>query len=331
MKKLVIGLAGAGGIARDHANSLSRLPGVKGLAVFDPDRTRAEELAALHGGRSVGSLRELAAACNLLWICTPPFVRLAAVREACRQGIPIFCEKPLGLTIAECEAVRREVRAARIPFFMGQSGRYAAFGRKMKDLVEEGAIGRPWMAWSTRLGWLDPARSPAWRLDDRRGGGTLIEIGVHEIDFIRWTCGDFVRVSAEASSRGNFQHTVSAVGTLRGGRIARLDVSWADPRYLWQRGVEGEEGSLFFDDARVREIILHRAGKEPRVFRIENWKDERTGENIALRSQAREVVECLFSGRKPTVTIEDGAAAVTTALAMRKAARLGRTVAVPRK
>lgn len=328
MKSLRIGLVGAGAIAMDHANSLKRLRTVKSLAVFDPDVSRAKALGAAHGATPCASLRELSEASDVFWICTPPFARAEAIAEACRSGLPIFCEKPLAVDSRGLASVMRCVARAKVPSFMGQSGRFAAFGLKMKELVDAGAIGTPRIAWSTRLGWLDPAKTPAWRMDDQLGGGILIELGIHEIDFLRWVAGDVVDVAACAASKDGFQHSVSALGSFASGAAFRLDMSWASPRYLWQRGVEGDEGSLLFDDMRVCEVALLRAGKNPRIFRVENWLDARTGENTALRNQARDVVARVVSGQAPLVTLEQGADAVRVALAMRKAAASGRTVQV---
>lgn len=330
MNSFHIGLVGAGGIARDHANSLKRFPNVRGITLFDTDAKRAADLAARDGARVARSMRELVQESDIVWICTPPFGRRDAILEACRARKPIFCEKPLGITGGELAFVAREVRKARVPFFMGQSGRYSDFFVRMKGLVKKGAIGRPTMVWSTRLGYLDPRTAAPWRLDDKLGGGTVIELGVHEIDFMRWIAGEFESVSAVGSSRilvpGKFQDSLVSVGRMTGGVVARLDISWANPRYLWQRGVEGEEGSLFFDDSRVTEVLLNRPGKPPAIFKTDTWQDVHTKENLSLRDQNAAVLKALAKGSKPPVTIQDGAAAVRAALAMRESARTGRMV-----
>lgn len=328
MNRIRIALIGAGAIAADHARSLSRIRAVSGLIIWDPDASRTTALAQACGGTVAKTLPAAADSADVLWICSPPFARLDAIKTACRRRIPIFCEKPIALEMKTAGAIRRAVRQAGITFFMGQSGRFAAFGTQMKKLVEQGAIGAPRMLWSTRLGYLDRKRTPAWRMDDKLGGGTLVELGIHELDFIRWIGGGATHVAARAAAKDGFQHSVSGIGSLADGAAFRLDVSWASPRYLWQRGVEGDEGSLFFDDSAVREVRLLRPGKSPRVFRLENWLDERTGENTALRNQARDVIARILDGQPPAVSLEDGAANLATALAIRKAAARGTTVKV---
>ena len=330
MKKLQIGLIGAGGIGKDHARCFVRNRGVKGITFFDADNSRAQAAANEFGGTVAKTVRAAVDASDLVWICTPPFARREAITAACAAGKPIFCEKPLALSETDLRFVEGAVAKARVPFFMGQSGRYSYFFQKMKELVKAGAIGSVTNVWSTRLGYLDPKVNAPWRFDDKLGGGVLIELGVHELDFIRWIGGEYVSVAAVASSRilrpGKFQDSFEGIATLRGNVMARLTISWANPRYLWQRGIEGEEGSLLFDDARVREVHLLRPGKKPTIHRTGDWMDHKTKENLSLKEQVIDVFEALAKGRKPTVALSDGAAAVRAALAMRESAKSGRTV-----
>jgi predicted dehydrogenase len=270
----------------------------------------------------------------VVWVCTPPFVRREPIEAACQAGKPIFCEKPLALNEDEMAWVRATVKQAGVPFFMGQSNRFLDFFRKMKELVEEGAIGEPTMIWSTRIGYLDPAVAPPWRMNDNLGGGTVIELGVHEIDFIRWVGGEWQSVYARGSSKslvpGEFQDTVAAVGTLANDVIARLDIGWANPRYLWQRGVEGTKGSLFFDDQKPY-VYLNRPNKEPEVFKFRNPMIRKTGENLSLTNEDESILEALATNGAPTVTLQDGAAAVRVALAMRESSHSGRIVKISQK
>jgi len=325
-----IGIVGAGFIARDHALSLSLLPSVSELIFFDAQPERAAQLAQEFGGSTASSGNELANNCDIVWICTPPFARRDAIAAATCAGKPIFCEKPLALNAEELDFVRQNLQTSDAPFFMGQSSRYLAASQKIKALADDGAIGKLTEIWSSRLGWLDSKVAPPWRLEDERGGGVVIELGIHEIDFVNWIGGAWQSLYARAASQivapGKFQEAASVLGTLENGATARLDLSWASPRYLWQRGVEGTSGSLFFDDSDVRHVQLHRPDKEVEIFTVENWQDEATGENISLREQAKDVLETLKNGDAPPVSLRDGEAALQVALAMQESAQSNKIV-----
>ena len=81
---------------------------------------------------------------------------------------------------------------------------------------------------------------------------------------------------------------------------------------------------MFFDDARVTEVTLLRAGKAPRIFTVETWQDPVTMENQALRDQAKAVFRALTRGEQPPVTFEDGVDGLEVALAMKKSAATGK-------
>jgi predicted dehydrogenase len=330
MTKFRIGIVGAGLIAREHCLSLSRLPQVEKLLFFDADSSRAAKLASEFNGTSTPSLRELTQQSDIVWICTPPFARREALEVACEMQRPIFCEKPLAIARNELLWMQRLISDANVPFFMGQSNRYGAYFQKMHELAQGGEVGEITSIWSARQGYLDIASTPPWRMDDSKSGGTVVELGIHEIDFARWVGGEWHSVYARGSSQtlvpGQFQDTVAAIGALQSGATMRLDLSWANPRYLWQRGVEGTEGSLFFDDSRIWQIELHRPQHEPEIFQVGDWQDKTTGENLSLRKQAKAVLQALADGRTPPVSLQDGAAAAEIALAIRYSIQSGTVV-----
>lgn len=321
MKKFRIGVAGTGLIAREHCLSLARLPQVESLLFFDADPLRAGALADEFGGRSTASLRETIEGCDIVWICTPPFARRDAIEIACELQRPIFCEKPLALSRADLLWMQQVVGASGVPFFMGQSNRFGSYFEKMHALAHDGAVGEITSIWSTRLGYLDVESTPPWRLDDGKSGGTIVELGIHEIDFSCWVGGDWHSVYARGSSStllpGRFQDSVWALGALDSGVTVRLNLSWASPRYLWQRGIEGTRGSLFFDDVRISQIELHRPRREVETFITGDWQDKATGENLSLREQAAAILGSLDNRSTPPVTLQDGARAAAVALAIR--------------
>jgi len=120
-----IGLVGAGHIGTVHSYALrqladAQLVDARLVATFDDDPVRAEHVARHHGGEAYPSLDALLDAVDVVWVCTWTAGHLAAVEAAADRGLPIFCEKPLAPTFADCErvaaalgplAARREPRA----------------------------------------------------------------------------------------------------------------------------------------------------------------------------------------------------------------------------
>lgn len=336
MKNIHVGVLGAGLIAQEHLATLTRSPMVGSISVHDTDTKRCDALCSQYGAAPVSSLQALVDTCDLLWICTPPVAHREAVAAACKAGKAVFCEKPLAHTIADAKAIRQMVSKSGVPFFMGQSGRYTPAFVKIKQMVDQGLIGDVIYAWSTRHGYLNPKVTPAWRMDDKLSGGVIVEFGIHEIDFVQWVAGRLVEVSAVSTSKvinpGKFTEAVTAIGTCESGAKAKIEVSWANPRYLWQRGVEGTKGSLFYNDSDFNNVELHVPGKKPKTINAGNlpWKNMETGENLTFKYQAKAVLESLTKSKQSTVGLEVGLSAIQAAQSIIKAAASGKTTAVPK-
>jgi predicted dehydrogenase len=331
MGSLRVGILGAGAIAMDHAKCLSLNPGVGKLLVFDVDGARAAKLAQEYKAEAVTSEAALIAGSDLVWICSPPAYHRATIEACAAARKPMFCEKPLALSEADLAAIERAVAQSGTTFLMGQSCRWLHPFQVLVNRARSGAVGEIIEVFSTRLGYFDPARHPAWRLTDAASGGVVVELGVHEIDFLRSVAGNVVSVHGVGSSknlaRDRYQDNVAATGWMSNGAALALALSACEPRYLWQRGVRGTEGTLFIDDSRLTKLELWRPGKpEPELIPCENWRHETTGENMAFRNQVAAAVATLSSGVPFPVTVADGAAAVRAALAIRESITTGRAI-----
>lgn len=328
-----IGVIGAGSIAQDHLRSLRRIEAVRDLWVFDVDAPRAQRVADEAAATCARSRDELIDRCDIIWICTPPFCHLEDIRAVCDMRKDIFCEKPLAQSHESALAIERLVVQAKVRFFMGQSGRFSAPFVLMRRLIDQGVIGPPRYLFSTRIGRLDPATAPPWRIDDQLSGGAIMEMGVHEIDFISWIAsargdGSWRKVHAlgdNALIGPRFQDSLTAIGALDGSINARLDINWSSARYLWERGVQDDDGRvLYFNDAQFNTLVLHSPGQLPREVHTgqTDWRNPATGENLSLRAQADAIVDAWLTDHEPPVTLQDGVRAVAVAHAMRRSASL---------
>ncbi len=334
MKKVRIGLVGAGAIAREHALSLCRSRYLADITVFDNDTGRAEALAAECSGSVARSLDETVDAADLLWICSPPKAHLDAVKAAVAAGRDIFCEKPLAFDLKTARQIAHVVKTSGVRFFMGQSGRYTPAFARMQAMAAKGMIGDLLEVWSTRLGYLDPKRSPAWRLDDNQSGGVALELGVHELDWCQWVGGPWQKVKAQSRAavlaKAKFTEALNVLGTLQDGVQARVTLDWSSSRYLWQRGIIGTKGCLCYDDSEFNAIRVHQQGKPMKTVLAgsPDWKDLETGENITLRDQDRAILKAVAEKTAPPVTLEAGLGAVAAAKAAMQAARTQRPVTI---
>lgn len=122
--------------------------------------------------------------------------------QALEAGLHVFCEKPMGMDLAEAEAmVAAEVASGRV-LQIGFEYRYGTMTKRLKELQDQGCFGQLTTIdiIDSRGHWWpddpDTAVERVWRLNPEIGGGPLLHCGIHEIDLLRYYAGEAVSVQA---------------------------------------------------------------------------------------------------------------------------------------
>ena len=249
-----IGLVGSGHIGTVHAYALQQLADA-GLvdarlaATFDDDPTRAARVARHHGGEPMPSLDALLDAVDVVWVCTWTAGHLAAVEAAADRGLPIFCEKPLAPTYADCARVAAALH--RVPHQVGLVLRWSPVFRAVADTVASGTYGRA-LATVMRDDQYFPIQGmygSTWRSDvASAGGGTLIEHSIHDVDVLRWVLGDPAAVTARTTCRYGHAGIEDAAALT----FSYADGSMASLTSVWHQVLSRESSrrlEVFLDDA----------------------------------------------------------------------------------
>ncbi|MFA5646462.1 MAG: Gfo/Idh/MocA family oxidoreductase [Candidatus Ratteibacteria bacterium] len=172
---------------------------IAAIADIDPralDRVREDP--RLHNCGVFEDYRELLRSDRLeaVFVMVPQYLHRDITVEAFRAGKSVYCEKPMALTLHECDDMIKEGRKAGRVLMIGQQMRYHAHLNRMKDLVARGEIGVPVMIWLKELRNPFPA-SMEWAFDRKKSGGLLLEKNCHHFDFFNWFAeADPVRVFA---------------------------------------------------------------------------------------------------------------------------------------
>jgi predicted dehydrogenase len=123
---------------------------------------------------------------------------LEVIRDAAAAGRDIFCEKPLALTIADCEAAVEAASMAGVRLQVGFMRRFDPAYRRASRRLAKGDVGRPILFKSLQF---DPGAPPPAVADPAISGGIHIDMGIHEYDLARWLMADeVVEVHAWGSS-----------------------------------------------------------------------------------------------------------------------------------
>jgi len=202
-------ICGVGHIGRRHAALVARHAGARLVALIDERAALGPELAAEFGGVPFfTSLAEFLAAgpqADVLTVATPNGLHAAQAIAGLRHGLHVVVEKPLALRTADAAAIVRTARECNRLVFGVMQNRYSPPAAWLKQVVEEGRLGRIFLVqltcfWNRDARYYQPG---SWRGTQALDGGTLFTQFSHFIDLLYWVFGD---VTALAGRFQDFTH-----------------------------------------------------------------------------------------------------------------------------
>jgi predicted dehydrogenase len=183
-----IGLLGAGWFGREaHIKNLLRLPDVNVVAVSSrsaESRQAAQQLVGdqlqtFENWQDVLKVDSL----DAVIVALTNDQHHAAATAAFAAGKHVLCEKPLGLTIAECTDIINAAHAAGKVLQVGHEMRHQGLYQRMKSMVQAGDVGDPRIMWCRE--YRGPMRT-GWRSSQKLTGGMLLEKNCHHFDLFNW-------------------------------------------------------------------------------------------------------------------------------------------------
>lgn len=200
-----VAIIGGGRAGMIHARNFAtgRVAGARLVAVAEPmEQTLRGALAELRLSRGHTDYRQVIddPSIDAVVIATPSAYHCEIAVAAAGAGKHILCEKPMAMTVGECDQMIAAVARARVKLQIGFMRRYDADFMAAKARVDAGEIGRVIMVQSHTYG---PSTPQPWMYDIKKSNGPLSEVNSHDIDTVRWFAGsEFTEVYAVA---GNYR------------------------------------------------------------------------------------------------------------------------------
>lgn len=203
--KLRIGIIGSGGIAQSsHMKGYSTIPEkCEMVAVCDVNENTAKEAAAKFNVPHIfTNYRELLASglVDAVSVTTPNKFHKEPTIDALKAGIHVLCEKPLAMNADEAREMCAAERESGKILQVALQSRFGGPGRFMKEFIDGGNLGDVYFA---RAQALRRRGVPGWGVfidREKQGGGPLIDIGVHILDFTLFLMGYPKPVSASGKT-----------------------------------------------------------------------------------------------------------------------------------
>ncbi|MCH8273211.1 MAG: Gfo/Idh/MocA family oxidoreductase [Armatimonadetes bacterium] len=315
-----VGVLGTGAMGRVHGRHYLKIPDTE-LHFHERDAEKAAAYAERFGAISADSGEELIERVDVVDVCLPTHLHFEYAAMALRAGKPVFCEKPMCRTTRECADLVELSHKTGVPVMPAQVVRYFPEFRRARELVREGAVGVP-AAIRTRRGGAYPRGSEDWFGKFPFSGGVVMDLMIHDFDWIRWTFGEVERVFAQSLTFSGIEELDYALATLtlESGALAHVEGTWADPggfRVTFE--ISGCDGFIEHDSRLAAALRTTTAGgsvSESPLFPAED----------PYYSEIRAFLDAVDAGTPPPVPPEDGWAAVALCEAAIESVRTGRAV-----
>lgn len=230
------GILGCGNVAEHKGGPpLYSVDDSKLIAVMRRDHEKAEDFAQRHGAkRAYTDVEKLLSddEINAIYIATPPHLHCELTIRAARAGKHILCEKPMAMSVSECQQMVDACSEAGVTLMLAYYRNHYPNVEKMKVLMDEDTIGDVVLARINCTAYYNPNRKDLknWRINPEiSGGGVLMDIGSHRISLLQYLMGDVTSVKGFAETV-HLDGTVddSAVFTLRfeSGAHAVANINW---------------------------------------------------------------------------------------------------------
>jgi predicted dehydrogenase len=337
-----VALIGAGAIAvQNHIPGIRLHSQGEVVALCDPDRRALAEASRVsHVTRTFGDYKAVVDSSDIdaVVIATPNHVHAPISHAAIAAGKHVLCEKPLGMSYAETEAMALAAERAGVVNMTAFTYRFIPAIRWMKHLLDEGALGTIFHVRIRRLqDWGD--RDLGWR--QRRamaGSGELGDMLAHRIDYVHYLLGPFARVVANtkqllaerrdpggALRPADVEDWVAVIGDLASGATAVLESS----KMAFGRGsgptgedyveINGSQGSFVYRLEKPHELLIGRPdgllepAPVPREFLTVpgSPRDPQAGDPLQgfRYDQGFEFVQAIVEKRAASPTFRDGSRA----------------------
>lgn len=322
-----IGVVGAGFIGSIHLDAYAGMPGVEVVGVADARPEVAAAGAARVGARPYASYEDLVSAedVDVVDVCLPTAFHRDLAARAAREGKHVFLEKPIARTLEDAAEILAAFQNSEGRLFVGHVVRFFPEYARIKAMVDAGELGTVGVARTSRrspflTGWND------WYADWRVSGGVIVDLLIHDFDFLRWCFGEVERVYARGVLGREYNRLDYALVTLRfaGGEIAHAEGHWGYPApFNYSVEVAGSK-SLVTADSTEPAPVQHLGGPGGPGGPGES-PDTATGKS-PFRTELEHFVRCVETGDEPVVAATDAYEALRIGLAAVESIQTGRAV-----
>jgi len=341
------GVIGCGGIARRRTIPEGIIPARNATlkAIMDTSAAVVAEMSKELNVLGYTSEDELLRddSIQAVYIATPVYVHAEQVTKALDAGKHVLVEKPMAMTVEECESLAAKAQRENLKLGMGFMMRFHGLHQKVRQMVASGELGKPVLGRAQLSCWYPPIEG-AWRQNPRLGGGgSLIDMGGHLLDLLEYILDS--KVEEVSCYTGHlvqsYESEDSAVAMVRfrNGAIGVVDAFFSIPDNSSKNVLEiyGSKGSVL-----AQGTIGQGSGgtamayleSEDKGYDAQQQREVGGGAVVEFapinlyQAEIEEFSSAIEEDRQPVVSAEDAVWSQRLLLAAYESARTGKSVKV---
>jgi len=324
MRTVGLGLIGCGGMGSSLAENANRLENADVVACYDVQADAPRAAASLLGSKIFQGLEEHLESSRIdgVIVATPGYLHARQVVQGAEAGKHVSCEKPMALSVQDCDEMISVRRRNDVNPTVGQVLRLLPLFKECARIVRD-ELGKPVALRTTRIGGWGYC---GWRNKLSLSGGMLLKVNVHELDYMRHLFGEAREVAAYGGryvQDVDFEDTVHATFWFREGGAGRLEATTSLTIGIYNAAVICEDGSLAYDNGGGT-IRYGLYGREDRVVNASQSVKVPCG----VQEEMADFVGSIIEDRDPITTGLEGRGAVRMALAIKESIEGGRFVSL---
>lgn len=337
MKKYGFAIIGCGGIAKIHAEAISKIENATLIGVYDNYYQSADNFAKSHNCHAFKDLNELLTCkkVEIVNICTPSGLHAQMAVMAANAGKHIIVEKPMAITEKQIKEVDDAVNRNHVKAEVISQLRFTPAIVLAKQAIIDGKLGRILQAdyvmrynrsqeYYDNGGWRG-----TWLMD---GGGALMNQGIHGIDLLQYLAGEITNVYAVCKTMARKIETEDTANLLveyKNGAVGVIECSTCcEPGYPRRITISGTNGSIVIKEDEIES------------WDIDGGHDLESGGGVNVNSdplnlsssyhvlQFKDLIQAIESDKEPIVNIEEGRKSVEIILAAYRSSKTGRKVTI---
>lgn len=320
MKKINVLVLGAGVMGRMHLKAYKKIKHVEVIGVVDHQPNKIRENKEEQFFTSFENAFNKCSGIDVVDICLPTPLHKKFIKKAARLGKDIICEKPLALSLDDVQEIIKICERYRVKLFVGHVGRFFPAYERAKELIDSGAIGQASVLRMTRnsrfpITWND------WYKDEQKSGGLILDLLIHDFDFLRWCFGEVKRVYAKAYQAVNEKQVSYSLVTLRfeSGAIAHIEGSWSNQPFATSFELSGNEGMITYDSRQEQTIEHIIYGQSGSTFSSPTLCSP-------YEKELNHFIDCIMNNKTPIILPKDASESVKISLAALESIKLKRPV-----